>query len=413
AHGGVDKARGDEWPKCATTFEATDLKKHKTKVTKAPLTLKETEHWFLRCDLLKEKLKAFLKTKDWKPNVVNFVKNYIDELKPRSITRDLEWGVPIPLPDAEGKVFYVWFDAPIGYISASKEWAENIKDPDAWKNYWLDQDTKLINFIGKDNIQFHAIFFPAMILGQNTPYKLVDDLPANEFLNLEGKQFSKSEGWFVDLKDLLKDFSKDQIRYYLASISPENQDSEFTFKDFQNACNNDLVGKIGNLANRTLVFCQNNATGHVPLFEMDTHDNEFLDNARALTEEIKTCYSNYHVRKATEKIIELAQLANQYFDHKKPWQDAKEPETTARMLTTIYCCLETLKMLSVVLFPLIPASAQNLWQLLGFSSPLEEHLWEDAISTPLKISQDLPKPHVLFQKIEDSTIEKHKLKLKL
>src|SRR5579862_125579 len=248
------EARGDECQRCGASYEATDLIQPRSKLTGASLIRKSTKHWFLRFDLFKEKLAQWIAEKEWKPNVINFAKGYIDDLKPRAITRDSDWGIPIPLPHTEGKVFYVWFDAPIGYISAVREWAELKGTPDAWKNYWLDPKTKLVQFIGKDNIPFHAVFFPAMLMGQNQPYKLVDELPANEFYNLEGRQFSKSDGWYIDLDAFFKQFTTDQIRYAIASNAPETSDSEFSWKDFQMRCNSELLGKYGNLVNRTLVF---------------------------------------------------------------------------------------------------------------------------------------------------------------
>ena len=261
---GYENARGDECPECGASYEATDLKNPRSKLTNAPLILKPTKHWFLLLDKFKDRLSKWLETKDWKPNVINFVKGYIQEMHPRAITRDSTWGVPVPLPNTEGKVLYVWFDAPIGYISATMEWALKKGSPDLWKTYWQDPQTKLVNFIGKDNIPFHAAIFPAMTMGQNQPYKLVDELPANEFYKLEGRQFSKSDGWYIDLDDFFKRYTPEQIRYAIASNAPETSDSEFTWKDFQNRCNSDLLGKYGNLVNRVLVFAKNNCGNMCP-----------------------------------------------------------------------------------------------------------------------------------------------------
>ena len=315
---GFEEARGDECPKCGASYEATDLKKPRSKLTGASLSLKATKHWFIRFDLFKDQLSRWIKKKNWKSNVVNFAQNYIDDLKPRAITRDSDWGIPVPLEGAEGKVLYVWFDAPIGYISATKEWALKKGDPEAWKRYWCDEKTKLVNFIGKDNIPFHAIFFPAMTMGQDEPYKTVDELPANEFYNLEGKQFSKSAGWYIDLEEFFKHFSADQIRYAIAANAPETQDSEFSWKDFQMRCNSELLGKYGNLINRVLVFTQNKCEGVMPPYGDLKHEDEvFLEKIHELTQAIYEAYSHFHLRKATQLIMELAQEGNVYFDTKK------------------------------------------------------------------------------------------------
>ena len=261
-----ETARGDECPSCGASYEATDLINPKSKLTDSPLVIKETKHWFLLLEKFKDRLTDWLATKNWKPNVTNFVKGYIDNLRARAITRDLNWGVPLPLKeveDAKDKVFYVWFDAPIGYISASMEWANLRGDENLWKKYWLDSSTKLVQFIGKDNIPFHASIFPAMVMGQKQPFKLVDELVANEFYNLEGRQFSKSDNWYIDLKRFFENFTADQIRYVIASNSPENSDSEFTWKDFQLKCNSELLGKLGNLVNRVLVFIQKQSEGTI------------------------------------------------------------------------------------------------------------------------------------------------------
>src|SRR5579883_2464719 len=261
---GYEEARGDECQKCGASYEATDLKNPRSKLSGSPLISKPTNHWFLRFDKFKDQLRDWLSTRKWKPNVINFAKSYIEDLKPRAITRDSDWGIPVPLPEAKGKVFYVWFDAPIGYISATMDWAQKVGKADAWKNYWLDPETYYVEFMGKDNIPFHSIFFPAMVMGQKTRYKLVDDLPANEFYNLEGRQFSKSDGWTIDLERFFTRFTVDQIRYTIAANAPESQDSEFTWRDFEMRCNSELVGKYGNFANRTLVFAANHCGGHVP-----------------------------------------------------------------------------------------------------------------------------------------------------
>lgn len=409
---GFKEARGDECQRCGASYEATDLLEPRSKITGKPLTLRPTKHWFLRFDLFKEKIADWLGSKHWKPNVLNFAKSYSEDLKPRAITRDSDWGIPIPLPGSEGKVFYVWFDAPIGYISATKEWAEKKGDPEAWKKYWLDIETKYVQFIGKDNIPFHAIFFPAMEMGQDTPYKLVDELPANEFYNLEGRQFSKSEGWYIDLDSFFQKFTPDQIRYVIAANAPESQDAEFTWKDFQTRCNSELLGKYGNLASRVLVFAANNCGAKVPT-KKDLHqiDQDFLTRILSLTEEIKSAYEHFHLRRASALVMELAQAGNVYFDAKKPWQANKDPERKQEMMNAIACCLECLKALAVASFPLIPDTAEKLWKLLGFTKPLTSKHWKALISEEIEEGRPLPPPVHLFAKVEDELIQKEIEKL--
>jgi methionyl-tRNA synthetase len=401
-----DGARGDECPYCGASFEATDLLSPRSKITGNKLTLKPTKHWFLRFDLFKDRLLKWLEAKQWKSNVVNFVEGYIRDLKPRAITRDGQWGVKIPLEHTEGKVLYVWFDAPIGYISATKEWAEKIGQPEAWKSYWLDETTHLVNFIGKDNIPFHAIFFPAMCMGQNTPYKLVDEIPANEFLNLEGRQFSKSAGWTIDMEEFLKEFSADQIRYALAANAPETADSEFTWTDFQMRCNAELVGKLGNFANRTLVFAKKHCEQKVPKQgDLEDVDTLFLTSIQEKATLAKQAYEHFSLRKATQILMELSSMGNVYFDAKKPWTDAKEAATHARMRTTISCCLECLKALALISAPLIPTASESLFKLLGVTTPLREMRWDLVMATPLQQGENLEEPKILFQKVEDSVIQ--------
>jgi methionyl-tRNA synthetase len=399
---GYEEARGDECQKCGASYEATDLKNPRSKLTGSSLVRKPTKHWFLRFDLFKDQLRSWLLKKEWKSNVVNFAKSYVDELKPRAITRDADWGVPVPLPGAEGKVLYVWFDAPIGYISATKEWAEKIGDKEAWKPYWLDPETKYVQFVGKDNIPFHAVFFPAMQMGQNVRYKIVDELPANEFLNLEGRQFSKSEGWTIDLDRFFNNFSADQIRYTIAANAPETQDSEFTWADFQSRCNAELLGKYGNLANRVLVFAQNQCQGKVP---SQAPDADFLSKIRALASEIEKAYAGFHLRRACSLIMELAQEGNVYFDGKKPWALAKNEATRPEMETVVASCLECIKILALASFPIIPEAAEKLWGLLGFTSRLSDQKWDHVVMGKISAGQNLPKPEVLFKRVEDGIIQ--------
>lgn len=410
---GFDKARGDECPQCGASYEATDLKNPRSKLTNAPLVRKPTKHWFLKLDLFKERLTEWLDSKDWKPNVVNFVKGYIKDLRPRAITRDSDWGVPVPLPYTEGKVLYVWFDAPIGYLSATMEWAKKSGEPEKWKEYWCDETTTLVNFIGKDNIPFHAAIFPAMTMGQNQPYKLVDHLPANEFYMLEGRQFSKSEGWYIDLDRFFDRYTADQIRYAIAANAPETSDSEFTWKDFQNKCNGDLLGKYGNLANRIMVFSHKNVGGSVPARkDLDATDKEFLENIAHLVDQAYHCYESFSLRKACQVMMELAQKGNVYFDSKQPWKLAKDPEKQKELHTTLACCLECLKALALVSFPVLPETSQKLWSMLGFEKSLPETGWQEAAAMEIPEGQHLKEPQILFRKIEDEEIEEELEKLK-
>lgn len=410
---GFENARGDECPRCGASYEATDLKNPRSKMTNAPLVLRETKHWFLLLDKFKEKLTSWLETKAWKPNVINFIKDYVENLHPRAITRDSTWGVPVPLPGTEGKVLYVWFDAPVGYISATMEWAEKCGDPELWKKYWFDSETKLVSFIGKDNIPFHAAIFPAMTMGQSQPYKLVDELPANEFFNLEGRQFSKSDGWYIDLEDFFKRYTTDQIRYTIAANAPETADAEFTWHDFQLRCNTELLGKYGNLVNRVLVFLKNRCDGVIPpQGQLEQVDVQFLDQIQVLVNEAESHYNQFKIRRASQIVMELAQLGNVYFDSKRPWTDAKLEETKDRMRTTLACCMECLKSLALISNPIIPETSEKVWQMLGFESSLADKGWNQTKIESVPAGQAIPQPAILFQKVEDQQIELELQKLR-
>jgi methionyl-tRNA synthetase len=401
---GYEEARGDECQKCAASYEATDLKNPRSKLTGAPLTLRPSNHLYLRFDRFKDKLAAWIKTKSWKENVIHFAMRYIEELKPRAITRDSEWGVPVPgMPN---KVFYVWFDAPIGYVSAAKEWAEKTGHPDLWKEYWLDEQTKLVQFIGKDNIPFHAVFFPAMIMGQKLPYKLPDEIPANEFYLLEGRQFSKSEGWTIDLEEFFSKYTADQIRYSIAANAPETSDSEFSWKDFQMRCNAELLGKFGNFVHRVLVFAKQQTEARVPkrgpLHEID---REFIQQMNQLVEKAALNFEHFQLRKATQTLMELSHLGNAYFDAKKPWALAKETARRTDLETCIALCLECIKNLALLAAPIIPEASQKIWEMLGYRSLLAQESWNRVHETSLPQGQHLADPAPLFRKIEDVDIE--------
>jgi len=397
-------ARGDECPSCGANFEAIDLIDPKSKITGSPLTKKASAHWYLKFNKFKDRLKNWIAQKDFKSNVMNFTQSYIDDLKERAITRDSSWGIPVPLDDAKGKVFYVWFDAPIGYVSMTKEWAKKQNNPDLWKKYWLEQDTRLVHFVGKDNIPFHTVFFPAMLMGQNLPYVLPFDVPANEFLMLEKRQFSKSDNWYIDLNDFFQKYTSDQIRYYLAAIAPENSDSDFSWKDFQQKCNGDLLGKLGNFVHRTLTFAMTKLDGKIPSVKsVGEIDKQFLSQIKKITDEAYQAYSSFKLKKASQSLMELAQAGNVYFDMKKPWQLFKE-DKIGEMKTVISCCLQCIKNLALIAYPIIPESADRIWKMLGFLNSISEERWDNAANAYLSSEQILKTPKTLFNKIEDDEI---------
>lgn len=411
-----ERARGDECPRCGASYEAVDLRSPRAKSTNSPLICKKTLHWYLRLDLFKDRLSHWVATKSWKPNVLHFAASYIRDLKARSITRDSTWGIALPAEELEreemlNKVFYVWFDAPIGYLTASMEWAALRNDPDLWKEYWLEPKTRFVQFLGKDNIPFHAAIFPAMTMGQNQPLKLVDDLIANEFYHLEGRKLSKSEGWSVDLEDFLTRYSSDQLRYHLAATAPENGDSEFTWSDFQSRCNSDLVGKLGNLVHRTLSFVHAQLGGKVPKSQSAHRDRAALDHSHHLLVQIQRAYDYCKLRKVTQLIMELAQWGNVYFDSQKPWLLAREGRQL-ELDRAIYCCLEMIRHLAIACYPLMPTTANAIWELIGYRQSLDVKTWEAWVAEPLPIDQSCNRPKLLFAKIEDDQIQQELARLK-
>ena len=402
---GNEESYGDQCENCGTSHNATDLINPKSAITGNVPTLKETKHWFLPLN----KHEAFLKEwileghkKDWKSNVYGQCKSWIDDgLRPRAVTRDLDWGIPVPVPGGEGKVLYVWFDAPIGYISSTKEWAA--REGKDWEPYWKDKDTKLVHFIGKDNIVFHCIIFPAMLKAEGS-YILPDNVPANEFLNLEGKKLSTSKNWAVWLPDYLQDFpnQQDVLRYALTANAPETKDNDFTWKDFQARNNNELVAIFGNFINRVVVLTNKYYEGVVPTpSAFSAIDQETLATVKAYPAVIESSLERYRFREAGQELMNLARLGNKYLADEEPWKLIKTDE--ARTQTIMYVALQIASALATLSEPFLPFTSTKLKTILNTT----ENAWSD-ISTKdvlLPAAHQIEKGELLFSKIEDEQIQ--------
>ncbi len=406
---GNEEAYGDQCEKCGTSHNATDLINPKSAITGNAPTLKETKHWFLPLDKHEDFLKEWIlkgHKKDWKPNVYGQVKSWIDDgLRPRAVTRDLDWGIPVPVEGGEGKVLYVWFDAPIGYISATKEWAE--REGKDWEPYWKDKNTKLVHFIGKDNIVFHCIIFPSMLKAEGS-YILPDNVPANEFLNLEGNKLSTSKNWAVWLPEYLEDFpdKQDVLRYALTANAPETKDNDFTWKDFQARNNNELVAIFGNFINRVVVLTNKYYNGIVPEpSDYSQVDEETLAAVKAYPDVIASSIERYRFREASQELMNLARLGNKYLADEEPWKVIKEDE--ARTKTIMFVALQIASALATISEPFLPFTTEKLKSILSHSTLVTESSWED-ISTKdilLPAGHQIGKAELLFNKIEDKDIQ--------
>lgn len=409
---GHTEAYGDQCEKCGSSLNATDLIQPKSTITGSTPILKQTKHWFLPLDQYDAFLREWIlkgHQHDWKPNVYGQVKSWLEDgLKPRAVTRDLDWGIDVPVEGAEGKKLYVWFDAPIGYISATKEWAQ--KTGNNWEPYWKDQDTKLVHFIGKDNIVFHCIIFPAMLKAEGS-YILPDNVPANEFLNLEGNKLSTSKNWAVWLHEYLQDFpgQQDVLRYCLTATAPETKDNDFTWKDFQARNNNELVAVFGNFINRVAVLTQKYYQGVVPTpTEFTEVDEATLTELRAYPAVIADSIERYRFREAQQEMMQVARLGNKYLADEEPWKLIKEnPE---RVQTQMYVALQITAALSSLCEPFLPHTAKKLQLLLGLTKPVA---WSAVAAENALIAagSTLGEAQLLFQKIEDETIQKQLDKL--
>ncbi|RBP34508.1 methionyl-tRNA synthetase [Oceanihabitans sediminis] len=412
---GNEESYGDQCEACGTSHNATDLINPKSAITGNIPTLKETKHWFLPLNKHEDFLKEWIlkgHKKDWKPNVYGQVKSWIDDgLRPRAVTRDLDWGIPVPVEGAEGKVLYVWFDAPIGYISATKEWAE--REGKDWEPYWKNEDTKLVHFIGKDNIVFHCIIFPAMLKAEGS-YILPDNVPANEFLNLEGNKLSTSKNWAVWLPEYLEDFpnQQDVLRYALTANAPETKDNDFTWKDFQARNNNELVAIFGNFINRVVVLTNKYYDGIVPEpAELSEVDKETLATLKAYPNVISSSIERYRFREASQELMNLARLGNKYLADEEPWKVIKEDE--ARTKTIMYVALQIASALATLSEPFLPFTSNKLKGILSLSNSEKENLWNDIATNDVLVpaGHQIGKAELLFSKIEDETIQKQLDKL--
>lgn len=404
---GNPEAYGDQCERCGSSLNATDLIDPKSSITGSKPTLKATKHWFLPLNRYQEFLEKWIlegHKSDWKPNVYGQVKSWLDdELKPRAVTRDLNWGIPVPVEGAKGKVLYVWFDAPIGYISSTKEWAE--REGKDWRPYWQDKNTELVHFIGKDNIVFHCIIFPAMLKAEGS-YILPTNVPANEFLNLEGNKLSTSKNWAVWLHEYLQDFpnQQDVLRYALTANAPETKDNDFTWKDFQARNNNELVAIFGNFINRVAVLTQKYYEGVIPAAgEFNNIDTETLRQITELTEKIEQSLERYRFREAQQELMNMARLGNKYLADEEPWKLIKtDPE---RVKTVMYVALQIATALAVASEPFLPFTSEKLKRMLQLGAITWENLKTNATEL-LKAGHRIGTAELLFEKIEDAAIEK-------
>ena len=408
-------AYGDQCEKCGSTLSPTDLINPRSSLSGNKPVMKATKNWYLPLDRMQPEIEKYVNSHpEWKPNVFGQCQSWLKQgLQPRAMTRDLDWGVKVPLPDTEGKVLYVWFDAPIGYISMTKEWAAAAGKN--WEDYWKSEDTKLVHFIGKDNIVFHCIIFPATLMAEGS-FILPDNVPANEFMNLENDKISTSRNWAVWLHEYLEEFpgKQDVLRYALAANAPESKDNDFTWKDFQTKNNSELVGIFGNFVNRTVVLTQKFYDGKVPARgELSEIDQQTLDALKQLPCDVSDAIKNYKFRDALASMMEIARLGNKYLAETEPWKAIKEdPE---RVKTIMNIAMQITATLALVAEPFLPFTSQKLFEQLKLSEwnlNGPKHEWIDAGNADLvPTGLEIGSGSLLFEKIEDETIDKQVQKL--
>lgn len=410
-HCGSEGARGDQCDACGRVLNTVDLIHPHCTICGTPPTTRESTQWFFKLSAFEGAIKNMLEeSRHWPDNVRNFCLQLIEKegLKDRDITRDMEWGIPVPLPEAKGKVLYVWFDAPIGYISATKEWAQQIGQPERWREYWQG-NVKIVHFLAKDNIPFHALIWPAMLMAYGN-FNLPWMIPAYEHLNLEGRKMSTSRGWVVELNDFLDEFDPDMLRYYLTINAPQRRDVDFYWKEFQRRVNDELADIIGNLIHRTLSFIYNNFDGKIPTpSEFDEQDKEMIRLIEGAPLTVGKHIEEFNSSAGLKEVIKLARFGNKYFNDKQPWRTLKE--NPRKCATTLYICAQLARSLAILLAPYLPFTSQRLWKSLNLQGNVHGQRWEAAVELGLKPGQQINKPEPLFTKLSDEIIKKREEKL--
>ena len=407
------QARGDQCENCGTWLNQVDLIDPKCKVCGRTPIVRSTSHWYFPLGEYQTRLQEYIaersKQDGWKENVLRYCESWFKEgLQDRAVTRDLSWGVPVPVEGYKSKVIYVWFDAVLGYISSTKEWANRTPNHDLWKSYWQEEDTKYVAFIGKDNVVFHCIVFPAMLMAWNDggreQYVLPENVPANEFLNFEGQKFSKSRGWGIDLQDFLRFFPADTLRYTLTINLPESRDSDFYLKDFQARTNNELADILGNFVNRTLAFIQKNFGGALPpLGTLSKLDKEMIAALKAVPDKIGDLYERYRFREGAIETMNLSRAANKYFNDSEPWKTLKSNREQCG--TTLHICAQVVRSLAILSEPVVPGIAGSIWKTLRLEGSPSAAGWESAGGLAMESGHAFERPEILVTKIEDKQIE--------
>ncbi len=395
---GKEGARGDQCEACGHWLEPFQLINPKCQICGKTPEKARTKHWYFKLSAFQDKLEAWIGSKqDWKETVLTFVRGWLREgLQDRPITRDLAWGVPVPLEEAKGKVLYVWFDAPIGYVSSTIEWAEKQGKPDKWKDYWYDEKTKLVHFIGKDNIVFHALIWPAMLMAYGD-YVLPSDIPANQFLNLEGGKFSTSKDYAIWLPDYLKEFKADSLRYALTRNAPEARDTDFTWRDFQVWHNNELADILGNFINRTLTFAKKYYDSSVPdAGSFGERDNVIFDLLKSAPDKIGNLIERFEFKNGLQEVMRVAQEGNRYFDHEEPWATRKN--NPAACAKTINVCMRIVTSLSSLVEPFLPFTAQRIKEMIQYKGGAWDEIGQ------AEYARRIGEPAILFNKIDDDVI---------
>lgn len=412
---GNEQARSDECENCGSLYDPAELKNPKSKVSGGTPTLKETTHYYFPLGKYQPALEKYVDEMNekygWKDNVLQYCRGWFkDGLKERAITRDLDWGIKVPVDSAAGKVIYVWFEAVLGYISSTKEYSELKNNPDLWKKYWQDVNTKYIAFIGKDNVVFHTIIFPAILMawneGKKEKYCLPQNVPANEFLNFEGKKFSKSRGWGIDVDEFLNLFPADLLRYTLAANLPESRDTDFYWKEFQLRNNSELADILGNFINRTFTFVHKHFDGKVPARgKLEKIDEDMLNEIGGYPNRVADLFEKFRIRDGVNEIMNLARDGNKYFNDSEPWVTVKSDKEKCG--TTLNICLQAIYTLAELFYPVLPFSSEKLFKMLN-AKPVE---WGESGKSFLKKGHQINSAEILFPKIEDEVIEEQISKL--